>query len=219
MEQAPQIDAAELLVLQRRAFEAARPEALDLRADRIRRAIALLVDHADDLAAAMSTDFGNRSRDLSMLTDILPSVNLGKYCLKRFKRWARPERRAATFPLGLIGGRAQVRHEPKGVVGVVSPWNFPVGLSFAPMIQAFAAGNRVLMKPSEFTERTSALMADLIGRFYAPEEAAVVTGGADVAARFTALPFDHLVFTGSTATGRKVMEAAARNLVPVTLEL
>ncbi|MCB5424599.1 coniferyl aldehyde dehydrogenase [Altererythrobacter sp. CC-YST694] len=219
MEQAPQIDVAGLLARQRRAFEIARPEPLDLRADRIRRAIALLVDHADDLAAAMSADFGNRSHDLSMLTDILPAVSLGKYCLKSLKRWARPERRAATFPLGLIGGRAQVRHEPKGVIGIVSPWNFPVGLSFAPMMQAFAAGNRVLVKPSEFTERTSALVADLISRFYAPEEAAVVTGGADIAARFVAMPFDHLVFTGSTATGRKVMEAAARHLVPVTLEL
>ncbi|WP_241773089.1 coniferyl aldehyde dehydrogenase [Erythrobacter sp. SG61-1L] len=200
-------------------FEAKRPESLGVRADRIRRAIALLVDHGDELAAAMSADFGNRSRDLSMLTDMLPAVSLGKYCLKNLKRWTRPERRKATFPLGLIGGRAEVRHEPKGVVGVISPWNFPVGLSFGPMIQAFAAGNRVMLKPSEFTERTSGLMADLVARYFAPEEAAVVTGGPDVAAAFTTKPFDHLVFTGSTATGRKVMEAAASNLVPVTLEL
>lgn len=212
-------EAARLLVLQRAAFEAARPEPLSAREDRIRRVIALLVEHGDELAAAMSADFGNRSRELSMLTDMLPAVSLGKYCLKHIKRWTRPERRSATFPLGLIGGRAEVRHEPKGVVGVISPWNFPVGLSFAPMIQAFAAGNRVLVKPSEFTERTSALMARLVASTFAPEEAAVVTGGAEVAAAFTALPFDHLVFTGSTATGRKVMEAAACNLVPVTLEL
>ncbi len=213
------MEAAGLLAIQRAAFEAARPEALSAREGRIRRAIALLVDHGDELAAAMSADFGNRSRELSMLTDMLPAVSLGKYCLRKLKRWARPERRSATFPLGLVGGRAEVRHEPKGVIGVISPWNFPVGLSFAPMIQAFAAGNRVLLKPSEYTERTAALMAQLVAAAFAPEEAAVVTGGADVAAAFAALPFDHLVFTGSAATGRKVMEAAARNLVPVTLEL
>lgn len=211
--------AGELLAMQRTAFEVARPESLDRRRDRISRAIALLVDNADLLAQAMSDDFGNRSRELSMLTDLLPAVNLGKYCLKHLKRWARPERRATSFPLGLLGGRAEVRHEPKGVIGIVSPWNFPVGLTFAPMMQAFAAGNRVLLKPSEFTPQTSALIATLVHRVFSPEEAAVVTGGADIAAQFVSLPFDHLVFTGSTATGRKVAEAAARNLVPVTLEL
>ena len=212
-------DAGQLLAVQRAAFEAARPEPVAMRRDRIARAVALLVDNADALAAAMSADFGNRSRELAMLTDMLPAVNLGKYCLKRLRRWTTPERRSTSFPLGLLGGRAQVRYEPKGVIGIVSPWNFPVGLTFAPMMQAFAAGNRVLLKPSEFTPQTSALMADLMRRAFAPEEAAVVTGGADVAARFVSLPFDHLVFTGSTATGRKVAEAAARNLVPVTLEL
>lgn len=211
--------AGELLAMQRTVFEAARPESLDRRRDRIRRAIALLVDNADPLAQAMSDDFGNRSRELSMLTDLLPAVNLGKYCLKHLKRWARPERRATSFPLGLLGGRAEVRHEPKGVIGIVSPWNFPVGLTFAPMMQAFAAGNRVLLKPSELTPQTSALIATLVHRAFSPEEAAVVTGGADIAAQFVSLPFDHLVFTGSTATGRKVAEAAARNLLPVTLEL
>ncbi len=105
------------------------------------------------------------------------------------------------------------------MIGIVSPWNFPVSLSFSPIVQALAAGNRVMLKPSEFTEQTAALMAELVAHVFAAEEVAVVTGGPEVAAEFTSLPFDHLVFTGSTATGRKVMEAAARNLVPVTLEL
>ncbi|MBS1239704.1 MAG: coniferyl aldehyde dehydrogenase, partial [Proteobacteria bacterium] len=212
-------DPADLLTLQRTAFGAARPEPLARRTDRIDRVIALLLEHGDELAAAMSADFGSRSRDLSMMTDMLQAVSFAKYCRRHLAKWARPERRGTTFPLGLIGGRAEVRYEPKGVIGIVSPWNFPVSLSFSPIVQALAAGNRVMLKPSEVTERTSALMAELIVHRFAAEEVAVVTGGADAAAAFTALPFDHLVFTGSTATGRKVMEAAARNLVPVTLEL
>ena len=212
-------DPADLLTLQRTAFDAARPEPLARRTDRIDRVIALLLEHGDELAAAMSADFGSRSRDLSMMTDMLQAVSFAKYCRRHLAKWARPERRGTTFPLGLIGGRAEVRYEPKGVIGIVSPWNFPVSLSFSPIVQALAAGNRVMLKPSEVTERTSALMAELIVHRFAAEEVAVVTGGADAAAAFTALPFDHLVFTGSTATGRKVMEAAARNLVPVTLEL
>ena len=154
-------DPAGLLVLQRSAFEAARPEALSKRRDRIDRVIALLLEHGDELAAAMSADFGSRSRDMSMMTDMLQSVSFAKYCLKNLAKWARPERRGTTFPLGLIGGRAEVRFEPKGVIGIVSPWNFPVSLSFSPIVQALAAGNRVMLKPSEFTERTSELMAEL----------------------------------------------------------
>jgi coniferyl-aldehyde dehydrogenase len=123
------------------------------------------------------------------------------------------------FPLGLLGAKAEVRYEPKGVIGILSPWNFPVNLAFAPLMQVLAAGNRAMIKPSEFTERTSALMAELVGEYFTRDEVAVVTGGPEVAAAFSSLPFDHLVFTGSTATGRRVMQAAAENLVPVTLEL
>lgn len=208
-----------VLRLQRETFTAARPEALDLRRDRIKRAMKLLTDNADALCDAMSADFGNRSRQQSMLTDIVGTVNFGKYCLKHLDRWARPERRSLQFPLGLLGARAEVRYEPKGVVGILSPWNFPVNLSFGPLMQVLAAGNRAMIKPSEFTERTSLLSKELVEEFFTPDEVAVFTGGPDVAQEFSALPFDHLVFTGSTETGRKVMEAAARNLVPVTLEL
>ncbi len=209
----------ELLRRQRAAFTAARPEEFSVRRDRIKRTIALLVDHKDALCKAMSADFGNRSIDQSMMTDIAGPINFGKYCLKNLDGWAKPEKRKVQFPLGLLGAKAQLRYEPKGVIGIMSPWNFPVQLTMTPLLQVFAAGNRAMIKPSEFTEATSELMADLIGEYFASEEAVVITGSPEVAQAFSNLQFDHLVFTGSTATGRRVMEAAGRNLVPVTLEL
>jgi coniferyl-aldehyde dehydrogenase len=218
----PDHDSATMLASlqrQREAFTAARPEPLAARKDRLKRIIALLVDHGEALARTMSADFGHRSHEQSMLTDIMPSVTFARYCLKNLRHWARPERRGVMFPLGLIGARAQVRHEPKGVVGVVSPWNFPVGLTMNPVSQAFAAGNRVMVKPSEFTPETSALMARLFGQYFAPEELATCIGGPQVGQAFCALPFDHLLFTGATSVGRHVLHAAADNLVPVTLEL
>ena len=208
-----------LLEKQRKAFTAARPEPLSVRRDRIERAITLLKEHGDELCRAMSADFGNRSVQQSMITDIAGTVGFGRYCLKNLDRWSKSEKRKVQFPLGLLGAKAELRYEPKGVIGILSPWNFPVNLSFGPLMQVFAAGNRAMIKPSEFTERTSELMAELVAKRFGEEECAVITGGPEVAQAFSELPFDHLVFTGSTATGRKVMEAAAKNLVPVTLEL
>lgn len=204
---------------QRAAHHQMRPEPLALRKDRIQRAMKLLTDHADDLCKVMAADFGNRSPHQSMITDIAGTVNFGKYCLKHMDKWSRPEKRHVQFPLGLLGAKAEVRYEPKGVVGILSPWNFPVNLSFGPLMQIFAAGNRAMIKPSEFTEKTSLLTKELVEEYFTPDECAVFTGGPEVAAAFSELPFDHLIFTGSTATGRKVMELAAKNLVPVTLEL
>jgi len=204
---------------QRAAHHQMRPEPLALRKDRIQRAMKLLTDHADDLCKVMAADFGNRSPHQSMITDIAGTVNFGKYCLKHMDKWSRPEKRHVQFPLGLLGAKAEVRYEPKGVVGILSPWNFPVNLSFGPLMQIFAAGNRAMIKPSEFTEKTSLLTRELVEEYFTPDECAVFTGGPEVAAAFSELPFDHLIFTGSTATGRKVMESAAKNLVPVTLEL
>ena len=213
----PEMEA--LLRKQREAFTAARPEGLDVRRDRVRRAIALLKDNGDALCKAMNADFGNRSAHQSMITDIGGTVNFGKYCLKHLDKWARSEKRHVQFPLGLLGAKAELRYEPKGVIGILSPWNFPVNLSFGPLMQVLAAGNRAMIKPSEFTEKTSELSAELCGKYFEEDEVAFVTGGPEVAHAFSSLPFDHLVFTGSTATGRKVMEAAAKNLCPVTLEL
>jgi coniferyl-aldehyde dehydrogenase len=212
-------DMKTLLETQRKAFEAARPEALSVRKDRLKRIIAMVKDNGAELARAISRDFGHRSHEQSMLTDVMPSITAAKYCLKHIDAWARAEKRKPMFPLGLLGAKAQLRYEPKGVIGVVSPWNFPVGLTIGPMAQAFAAGNRVMVKPSEFTEDTSEMMKTVFAKYFAEDELAVITGGPDVGQAFCSLPFDHLLFTGATSVGKHVLHAAADNLVPVTLEL
>ncbi|KPQ20620.1 MAG: NAD-dependent aldehyde dehydrogenase, partial [Porphyrobacter sp. HL-46] len=169
-----------LLARQRAAFTASRPEPLSQRKDRIRRAIALVKDHGEDFAKAMSADFGNRSHAQSMLTDIAATVGAGHHALKNIDKWAKSEKRKVQFPLGLLGAKAEVRFEPKGVIGILSPWNFPVQLAFGPLMQVLAAGNRAMIKPSEFTERTSELMAGLTAEYFAPEEVTVITGGPEV---------------------------------------
>ena len=209
----------QLLKLQRDAFTASRPEDMAMRKDRIKRAMALVKEHADAFCKAMSADFGSRAVEQSMLTDVAATVGAGRHALKNMDKWAKTEKRSVQFPLGLLGAKAEVRYEPKGVIGILSPWNFPLQLAFGPLMQVLAAGNRAMIKPSEFTERTSMLMAELVDEYFTRDEVAVITGSPEVASAFSSLPFDHLVFTGSTATGRRVMEAAAKNLVPVTLEL
>ena len=119
--------------------------------------------------------------------------------------------------MNFLGGKSQVRHYPKGVVGIISPWNLPFGLTVAPLTSALAAGNRAILKPSEFVPETAALFAEVMPRYFSEEEVAVVTGGAAVSQQFGELPFDHLLFTGSTRIGAKVMQSASKNLVPVTL--
>ncbi|MFM2373031.1 MAG: hypothetical protein RIS85_2753 [Pseudomonadota bacterium] len=208
-----------LLERQRAAFTSARPEPLSVRHDRLERCARLLLGHGEELARAMSVDFGHRSHEQSMLTDVMPALSMVRYSQKRMKAWSKPEKRHVAFPLGLLGAKAEVRYEPKGVIGIVAPWNFPVGLTLAPLAQAFAAGNRAMLKPSEFTEATSALMADLFGKFFGEDEVAVVLGGPQAGQDFCSLPFDHLLFTGATSIGKHVLHAAADNLVPVTLEL
>ncbi|MEO1305599.1 MAG: coniferyl aldehyde dehydrogenase [Pseudomonadota bacterium] len=185
----------------------------------IDKSIDLLVTHGDALSNAMAEDFGHRSLDQSALTDIAGSIGALKFSRKHMRKWMRPEKRKVEFPLGLLGSKAHIQYQPKGVVGIISPWNFPVNLTFAPLANVFAAGNRAMIKPSEFTEKTSELMAELISKYYTEEEVAVVTGGPDIGAAFTKLPFDHIVFTGATSIAHHVMRAAADNLVPLTLEL
>ena len=191
----------------------------DIRIDRIDRAIGLLVDHGDALCEAMREDFGHRSVDQSQFTDVASSIGALKHSKKHLRKWMKSDRRKPEFPFGLIGAKAEVQFVPKGSVGIISPWNFPVNLTFAPLANVFAAGNRAMIKPSEFTEQTSDLMAKLIAQTFDEEECAVVTGGPDIGAAFTALAFDHMIFTGATSIAHHVMRAAADNLVPLTLEL
>ena len=190
-----------------------------LRIDRINRTIDLLLKNQDDLISALDKDFGHRSCEASLLTDIMSTVTPLKHARAHVKSWMKPEKRTPQFPLGLLGAKAYILHEPLGTVGVISPWNFPVNLTFAPLAGIFAAGNRTMIKPSEFTPLTSQLIADLCKDTFDEDEVAVFTGGPEVGGAFSKLPFDHLLFTGATSVARHVMRAAAENLVPVTLEL
>ena len=215
----PEVQLKELLERQKTAFLADLPVSAETRIDRIDRSIALLVDQQDALCDAMHADFGNRSAMFSKFVDLSSSVGALKQARSHVRRWMKRDRRPVRFPLNLLGARAWVEYQPLGVVGIVSPWNFPVNLTFSPLAGALAAGNRVMIKPSEHTPETSALMRRLIAERYDESEVAVVTGGPEVGQAFTALPFDHLFFTGATSIGRHVMRAAAQNLTPVTLEL
>ena len=208
-----------VLKRQRAAFTAALPEPMAVRRDRIDRAIALLIDYKDAFAKAVSADFGHRSTEQTLMTDIMPSVGALKHAKKHFEAWGRNERRKAMFPLGLLGAKAEVTYQPKGVVGVIAPWNFPVGMVMVPMAGILAAGNRAMIKPSEFTERVADVFAEAVPKYFAEDEIAVFTGGVEVGSAFSQLAFDHMIFTGATSVGKHLMRAAAENLVPVTLEL
>ncbi len=183
------------------------------------KAISLLVDYKDEITEVMRADYGHRSVEQSLLTDVSGSIGPLKHAKANLKTWMKPERRKPQFPLGFLGAKAEIQFQPKGTVGVISPWNFPVNLTFTPLAGIFAAGNRVMIKPSEYTPATSELIARMVRSVYDETEVAVLTGGPVVGQVFSGLPFDHLLFTGSTAIGRHVMRAAAENLVPVTLEL
>ena len=190
------------------------------RIERIDRCIGLLVDYRGQIEDALNQDFGARSREATAFTDVASSIGTLKHAKANLRKWMRPEKRKTTPALlGLFGAGAEVRFQPKGVVGVISPWNFPVNLTFTPLAGVLAAGNRAMIKPSEYTPATSELMARMFGAVFSPEEIAVVTGGPEVGQQFAGLAFDHLIFTGATAIARHVMKAAADNLVPLTLEL
>lgn len=205
---------------QRASYLAEGVVSVDTRLDRLQRCIDLLRANEDRFVAAMREDFGHRSEDQSRFTDIASSIGPLQHARAHAAKWMRSEKRkVGPFPLNLLGAKARVDYQPLGVVGVISPWNFPVNLTFGPMAGIFAAGNRALIKPSEFTPATSEAMAEAVAQHFDPTELHVVTGGPQTGADFSSLPFDHLLFTGATSIARHVMRAAAENLVPMTLEL
>lgn len=204
-----------IIACQRRAFLADGFPSAEVRIDRLNRATALLVENKDVIAATLSEDFGHRSTIETIIADVFAAVGSLQLAAARVAEWMRPEVREGLVP----DAEARVEFHPLGVVGVIGPWNFPYNLVFAPLAGVLAAGNRAVIKPSEFTPRASALMAELISKYFCEDEVAVVLGGPAEGEVFAGSKWDHLVFTGSTSIGRRVMRAAAENLTPVTLEL
>lgn len=202
---------------QRRAFLADGPPSVAERRHRIDRLLSLVLDNADEFVDAMAADYGTRPKAGSLFTEILGMISVIEHTRSHVAQWMRPTK---LMRVGrLFGVRAEVEPSPLGVVGIIGPWNFPLNLVVLPAAAAFAAGNRVMIKMSEITPRTADLLKSLTPTYFDVAELDVVTGGPDVAAEFSSLPFDHLFFTGSPAVGALVQRAAAENLVPVTLEL
>jgi coniferyl-aldehyde dehydrogenase len=207
---------ADLLAAQQRAF-ANRPPAYPERLDALRRLETALIARADDFAAAISRDFGGRAAEETRALEILPLINEIRHARRHLKAWMTPRR--ASVQWQAWPATARIIYQPLGVVGIVSPWNYPFFLTLAPLIGAVAAGNHALIKPSELAPTSAELMKSVLSELYAPEYVSVIIGSVDLSTLFVSLPFDHLLFTGSTRVGRLVMKAASENLVPVTLEL
>lgn len=213
----PDMHLTSLLARQRAAFLRDGAPTLGQRRADLMRLRAALVARRQELARAVNGDFGHRSPYETAILDVAPLVHGIKYLSRNLKRWMRPRRRHVA--LHFRPGSARVLYQPLGVVGILSPWNYPISLALMPLATAIAAGNRVMLKPSEFTPATNDVLIAMLHEIFPEEQVAVVSGGAEIGAAFASLPFDHLVFTGSTKIGRSVMRAAADNLVPVTLEL
>ena len=179
--------------------------------------LALVHDNADRFVTAISADFGHRSAHETRLLELFPSLEAVRHTRSHFGAWMKPQRKSAS--LWFRPGRAQIIPQPLGVVGIIVPWNYPLFLAISPLAAALAAGNRVMIKMSEFTPRIGELLAELVAKYFAAEDVSVVLGDASVGADFARLPFDHLLFTGSTKVGHDIMRMAADNLTPVTLEL
>ncbi|TWH99947.1 coniferyl-aldehyde dehydrogenase [Luteimonas cucumeris] len=198
------------------AWQAAKPDYEQRRGD-LQRLRAAMKSRMDEMTRVISADFGHRSVHESLIGEGMTVLSEIDHLLGQLRRWMKPKRIGVGWRFW--PARAELRPEPVGVVGVIAPWNYPVNLALIPLATAIAAGNHVYLKPSEHTPRTARFLHDLLAEVFPADRVAVAFGGAEVAAAFAALPFDHLVFTGSTAVGRKVMAAAAQNLTPVTLEL
>ncbi|AZV37949.1 coniferyl aldehyde dehydrogenase [Komagataeibacter xylinus] len=210
-------DLHRILDRQRAAFLNAGPPDLKQRRTGLRRLKAEILKRRTDIVRALKTDFGQRSERESAIVELIPLVQSINYMIAHLGHWMKPQRRhvSAYFQCG----RAWVIRQPVGVVGIIAPWNYPVSLALVPLATAIAAGNRAMLKPSEFTPATSTVIGEIVRAVFPADQASIVTGDGEVGAAFSALPFDHILFTGSSAVGKKVAEAAARNLTPVTLEL
>ena len=209
----------DVLNLQKKKFIKDGPPSINLRVDRLNRLTSMLVENRYAFTEALSSDFGSRSQNASLMTDVYTVLPEITNAIKNIKRWTKDEKRSSNMPFSLFGAKSYIRYEPLGTIGMISPWNFPVNLAFGPLASIFAAGNQVMHKPSELTPETAALMKELCDKAYDQDEFATFLGGPETGEAFSKLNFDHLLYTGSGNVGKRVMNAAAQNLVPVTLEL
>ena len=220
LEETSQSQMQSILDRQRAAYLAEGIVTSETRIDRLERAVRVVKKHQKAFVQAMNEDFGHRSEHQSLFTDVASSIGPLRHAQQNLKRWQKRDKRKVTPGiLALLGAKAWVEYQPLGVVGVISPWNFPVNLTFTPLAGVLSAGNRCMIKPSEYTPATSAAMAAGFAEEFDEEEIAVITGGPQTGADFSGLAFDHLLFTGATSVAKHVMRAASENLVPVTLEL
>ena len=209
----------DVLAKQQKAFLEEGYVSAETRIDRLTRAYKMIGENQDAIIEACCKDFGNRSNHQSRMADVLSVMDGLQYNIKNVKKWMKDEKRQVMFPLNLMGCKAKVINQPKGVVGNISTWNFPVHVAIIPLGGIFAAGNRAMVKLSEVTPHCADLMEKLIAQYFDESECVGIKGGPEVGAAFSALPFDHIIFTGATGIGRHILHAAADNLTPVTLEL
>lgn len=202
--------------LQRQRHAASSPTTAAQRIDKLRRLERAMFAHRDDIRAAMWDDYRKPAAEVD-LSEIYPVVSEAKHAIRHLRSWMKPKR--AGMRLALAGARSSILHEPKGVVLIISPWNFPFNLTLGPLVSAVAAGNRVIIKPSELTPASTACMARILGDVFDESEVALIEGDASVAEALLQKKFDHIFFTGSPAVGKIVMRAAAEHLTSVTLEL
>src|SRR5262245_1030152 len=205
-----------LFEAQRKAF-AADPPSYERRIDALRALEGAILTRQSDLVAAVAQDFGGRPAEETLALEVVPLLNEIRHACRNLKRWMAPQRIGAGWQFWPASSR--IVYQPLGVVGILSPWNYPYFLTLTPLVGVLAAGNHAMVKPSELAPASATLMADIASTIFPSEYVTFMLGGADVATQMTTLPFDHLVFTGSTRVGKLVMKAASENLVPVTLEL
>tara|TARA_B100001057_G_scaffold67763_2_gene61479 strand:+ start:14458 stop:15852 length:1395 start_codon:yes stop_codon:yes gene_type:complete len=209
----------EILNLQKKAFIENGQPSYEQRLDSLKRCIALLETHDEQIVEALNEDYKNRSETEIMTSEVVQSIRNLNFTIKNLKKWMKPSKRPSSFMADLFGSKALMQPSPLGTVGIIAPWNFPIGMVFYPAASVLAAGNRIMAKPSEFTPHTAQLIKDAVEKYFDSSEFAVILGGPDVGNEFTSLPLDHLLYTGSGAVAKKVVANAAQNLVPTTLEL
>ncbi len=208
-----------ILEVQKKAFLKEGPPSLEKRTDLLKRCVALIETHQDKIIKALNQDFQNRSVDEIKISEIDQTVRNILFTIKKLNKWMQPQRRFSSLGTDILGAKSFLQPSPLGTVGIIAPWNFPVGLIFYPLASIFAAGNRAMVKPSEITPATANIIKEGVEKYFDISELAVITGGPSVGEQFSGLKLDHLLFIGSNRVAKKVAAQAAKNLVPTTLEL